>query len=241
MRVIAMAKFLGGICTLSLVAMGCVSSEANSTVGSGDWVQNGIGAGRCVLRRTIAANNESKRYCALGTNAWMSVEYYPDGLVCRIAKGPGADGPIGNPVEDEREFDFWGRELQPAVIPREIKGNGSYVHCLSRVYSGASVLTKDYCFDMYYFVEADRVIKACTWVLDRKCGRMDKIPFTVNISENGEASVSDVEERADGLGTVRNVLVEDDGSIVVEFVVKMVCEEVMIGRIIPHVGIQKCK
>lgn len=46
-----------------------------------------------------------------------------------------------------------------------------------------------------------------------------------------------------GLGRVRlrNVLVEDDGSIVVEFVVKMVCEEVMIGRIIPHVGIQKCK
>lgn len=228
------------IFAMSLGVMGCDASRDDLDIGSVDGVKNRILSGHSYVKRMISAKYEGRRYCALGSNSWMSVEYYPDGLVCRISKGTGADGPNGSLVEVEREFDFCGREICPAADPQEVSGNGSYVHCLSRVHCGASVLSERMCFDMYYYV-ADQVVKACAWIFDRRSGRMDKILFTINMPQKGVVSVSDVEESAHSVIAIRRVYVQDDGHIGVEFTTDVLHEEVLVGIINPTAGMQRRK
>ena len=206
-----------------LVAItGCASQDESHPRAGTYRLPNGREYAHEVTRRCCPANWDEGHYCVFGTNGWMCIEYYPDGLPCRESKGAGVDGPRRNVTQEEREFDFFGKELpHQADDSFEMRGSGSYVRCLSRVYSGASVRSKEYFFDMYYFAQTDTCVMVGAWAVDSKNGVMDKLVFSIDASRGVSASVMDVHCHAGELISISNTKYREDGTIDIEFDVQV--------------------
>ena len=211
---------MAGLLVFSAIT-GCASRSVLDGRSATHRLSNRLEDAHEVTRRCFPANWDESQYCVFGTNGWMSVEYYPDGLPCRLAKGTGVDGPKRNVTLEEREFDFFGKELSSQADDSfMMRGSGSYVRCLSRVYSGASVLSKDYSFDMYYYGETNSCIIVCAWGVDRKNGVMDKLVFSIDAPRSVSVPVMDVRFHAGDLIDICNAKSRDDRIIDIEFNIK---------------------
>lgn len=149
-------------------------------------------------QRSFPANKDEVQYCMFGTNGWMRVELYPDGMPCRITRGKTTeDGERGN-LSTEMEFDFdgnviskfsvWKERIPGYSLPAPIKPSIYWQDGL-RVKKIISELTAAYYIGVSYFQASNTNLEFCAWTIDRKNRQMDKLVFTLEL-ENGQPVLS---------------------------------------------------
>lgn len=144
-------------------------------------------------QRSFPANRDEVQFCMFGTNGWMRVELYPDGMPCRITRGRTTEsGERGNP-STEMEFDVYGNVISKYTVWKEkipgyssvppIKPSIYWIPGFPRVRKVISELTIDYYIGVYFYQVSDTDLEFCAWTIDRKRKQMDKLVFTLALEE----------------------------------------------------------
>ena len=185
--------------TMSIIGAMCAVSGCRSY----DPVYNGRSStsrenntqDRCfdVTQRAFPANIDEEQFCMFGTNGWMKVELYPDGMPCRITRGGTAIGGERGLITTEMEFDFDGNIISKFPVWANVKIPGyssappvkesPYWMQGLRVRKVVSRLTLDYYFGVYYYQASDTNLEVCAWGIDRKRKQMDKLVFSLGLKD----------------------------------------------------------
>lgn len=178
-------------------------------------------------QRSFPANKDEVQFCMFGTNGWMRVESYPDGMPCRITRGVTTEGgERGNPLT-EMEFDVYGNVISMFTV----WGNGKVPGHVSvpsikpspywqqglRVLKIISELTVDYYIGVYYYQTSDNNLEVCAWAIDRKNKQMDKLVFTLELKDGHPVFSPNIKSHDGSLTELAEVLDLGGDCIGVEF------------------------